>query len=142
MSETHLDIPAAALCPKCQGPGRDWLLLDASHAISIAVILDAVALETGIRVRDIKGPARFAQVVRARHLAAWLAYKLSGKSLQVIGRAMGGRDHTTTLYAVNRMRGLLPDDGGLRALAQRCERRAGDMAFSLPRQEDSNDHNL
>lgn len=37
---------------------------------------------------------------QARHVAMWLSRKLTGESLAAIGRAIGGRDHSTVLTAV------------------------------------------
>ena len=103
--------------------------------VSLAQIIAAVALETGVSERDIKGGARFAPIVRARHLAMYLARQLTGKSLPVIGRCFGGRDHTTALAGVRKITGLAASDAPLQALAQRCTRRA----LNLTQQEKCDD---
>ena len=42
---------------------------------------------------------RFGWLVRPRQIAFYLACRLSGHSLPVIGRTFGGKDHTTVLHA-------------------------------------------
>jgi chromosomal replication initiator protein len=92
--------------------------------VSLAQIIAAVALETGVSERDMKAPRRDRPVVRARHLAMYLARQLTDKSLPVIGRCFGGRDHTTALGGVRKMTGLVASDAQVQALARDCTRRA------------------
>lgn len=73
---------------------------------SIAVIIERVSEMSGIPVVDITGPSRFREHVDARHYAIWLAYTRGRWSLPQIGRAFGGRDHTTVLNGVRRIQRL------------------------------------
>lgn len=115
---------AAEYCPNCEGTQRDWLLVGGRQDISITAIMEAVALETGIRVSEIRGERRDAPVVQARHMTAFLARKLTGRSLGVIGRGMGGLDHTSVLYGLRKMEALLAKNESLRALEGRVTARA------------------
>jgi chromosomal replication initiator protein len=49
---------------------------------------------------EVDRPSRCRQVSHARGMAMYLARRLTQKSLQVIGTAMGGRDHTTVLHGI------------------------------------------
>lgn len=127
---------AAEFCPNCDVARRDWLLIGGDQDISIAAIIEAVALETGIRASEIKGRRRDRPVVRARHMALLLARKMTERSLPVIGRAMGGLDHTSVLHGVRRMEGRLAHDDSLRALEARCAARA----FAISRKTGGDNH--
>jgi len=54
---------------------------------------------------------RTKRVVVPRQVAMYLCRELTDASLPAIGRAFGGRDHTTVLYAVQKISGLLTDGG-------------------------------
>ena len=45
-----------------------------------------------------------------RQIAMYLARQLTHASLAEIGRAFGGKDHTTVLHAVDKIQTLLQDD--------------------------------
>ena len=56
----------------------------------------------GLSLDELVGGARTPRVSWPRHLAMYLARELTDQSLPSIGRAFGGRDHTTVLYACRR----------------------------------------
>ncbi|MDH7602594.1 MAG: chromosomal replication initiator protein DnaA [Armatimonadota bacterium] len=58
-----------------------------------------VARRFNLDVSDLKGPSRTKDVVIARQVAMYLMRQLTDWSLPAIGRAFGGRDHTTVLHA-------------------------------------------
>ena len=51
-----------------------------------------------------KGKSRTRRFLRPRQVAMYLARALTDHSLPEIGRWFGGRDHTTVLHAVGRLR--------------------------------------
>lgn len=136
LTEKELARGVAAYCPNCDGARRDWLLIGGDQDISLKAIIEAVALETGIRASEITGKRRDAPAVRARHMAMFLARKMTARSLPVIGRAMGGLDHTAVLYGVRRLEGRLAHDDSLRALEARCAARA----FAISRKTGGDNH--
>ena len=73
------------------------------------IVLTARAFN--ISARDIRGPSRRAEHVVPRQIAMVIAAHTFGVSLPAIGRAFGGRDHTTVLHARNKygdmIRGLI-----------------------------------
>ena len=73
----------------------------------VAAVQEAVCAHFGIALRDLVGPSRRADLAHARHIAMWLARETTTASLPEIGRAFGGRDHTTVLYAVRKIAGFL-----------------------------------
>lgn len=56
-----------------------------------------------VRMADLKGKSRTQPLVTARQLCMYLIKKHLDKSLLEIGRAFGGRDHTTVINAVRRI---------------------------------------
>lgn len=73
-------------------------------------ILRAVAVEFEVSKLDLISSRRTKDIVTARQVAAYLAKKLTGKSLPEIGRRIGGRDHTTILYSVAKVERLILTD--------------------------------
>jgi len=66
---------------------------------SIPSVFRAVSRAFGIPMKQLCGEGRKREIVRPRHIAAALAYRLTGKSLPKIGYYLGGRDHTSILHA-------------------------------------------
>lgn len=79
--------PVAAPPPACGGP-------------SLGRIIRATARLHDLAPATVVGPSRSRTVAAARSLAMYLARRLTGRSFQAIGRACGGRDHTTVLHGV------------------------------------------
>lgn len=82
---------------------------------SIALIVEHVAKYFGVSVLDISAQRRHARVMVPRHVVFYLAKTMTLKSLPKIGRAIGGRDHTTILSGVRKMERMLPNDPKLAA---------------------------
>ena len=81
-----------------------------STDISAEDIIGRVADLTNVRTDDIVGPSRRKDITEARHLSVYLCRDLLGLSLATIGMHFGGRDHTTALYACNKVRTSLKTD--------------------------------
>jgi len=81
-----------------------------STDISAEDIIGRVADLTNVRTDDIVGPSRRKDIAEARHLSVYLCRDLLGLSLATIGMHFGGRDHTTALYACNKVRTSLKTD--------------------------------
>lgn len=68
----------------------------------LADVLAVVADRFAVSPDELTGPSRVARIASARHVAAWLL-RDSGYSYPEIGRALGGRDHTTAMASVRRV---------------------------------------
>lgn len=66
-------------------------------------ILRAVEAETGVGIKDLTSKSRRRHIVRARWLYFWCSRHVTGRSLPAIGRACGGRDHSTVLNGIRRI---------------------------------------
>lgn len=68
---------------------------------TIADVIACVAKRRRIGRQEIRGPSRLPNHCRARQEVMWLARRLPCQpSLPQIGRALGGRDHTTILHGI------------------------------------------
>lgn len=74
---------------------------------TLRLILLAIEEHTGLTLRDLLSPSRYADIVRARQMYYWLARRLTKQSTVKIGLICGGKDHSTVLHGiakVNRLR--------------------------------------
>jgi chromosomal replication initiator protein len=85
----------------------------AGPRIGISEIQTAVAERFGLKVADLQGKRRHKAVVLPRQICMYLAKELTTLSLVEIGGHFGGRDHTTVLYAVGKIRKLMESDSPL-----------------------------
>ncbi len=93
-----VDIDLARQVLGLRNPGR-------SGAVTgIDRILDVVCKHFGVRVTDLQGRKRTHSIAFPRQVAMFLARKLTPLSLEEIGGHFGGRDHSTVLYAIDKIR--------------------------------------
>ena len=78
--------------------------------VSMENIQRTVAQHFNIRINDLSSKKRNQSIARPRHIAMALAKELTPLSLSQIGDAFGGRDHTSVLYACNRVEKLRKQD--------------------------------
>ena len=99
--ELNVDVTREALA--------DILPKAYSHPITVEMVQAEVAREFGCHVNDLRGARRTQDIAFARHVAMYLARDLTEASLPQIGERFGGRDHSTVLYAVNKIERQLTD---------------------------------
>ncbi len=100
---------------------RPVLQAGAQSPLNVARIISVVASYHGMRPADLTGPVRQRQITRARQLAMFLARQHLQVSLPELGRAFGGRDHTTALASVQKIEQLQRTDAGVQAVLARLE---------------------
>ncbi len=89
-------------------------LLPKPSTIEPSAVMTQVAGEFGVSVENLIGPDRRQEVVLPRQIAMYLLREDAHYSLPKIGNAMGGRDHTTVMYACQKVTDLLERDDKLR----------------------------
>ncbi len=77
--------------------------------ITAGLIIAQTASYFGLPIEDVCGPSRSRNLVTARQIAMYLCRELTDLSLPKIGQQFGGRDHTTVMYANNRIRSELAE---------------------------------
>jgi chromosomal replication initiator protein len=85
-------------------------LPDSDAPVSVATIKQVVSEAFGIPVPELESPKRSQAIVAPRQLAMYLCRELTDATLPAIGREFGGRDHTTVLYAVQKISRRLHHD--------------------------------
>jgi len=79
-----------------------------------AQVVQAVAQFYNVEVDELTGRKRNKEIVRPRQVAMYLLRKETAASLPEIGEALGGRDHTTVLYGIEKIEGQIDQDSVLR----------------------------
>lgn len=82
--------------------------------ISVRAIAEASAAQAGISYRDLVSPCRRARIVRARHVAIYLASEMTPLRPSAIGRLLR-RERTSVLYSRDKVSAALRHDDQLRA---------------------------
>jgi chromosomal replication initiator protein len=87
--------------------------------INIEAIQKVVAEEFRLRQADLKARDNSRKVVYPRQVAMYLARELAGASLPEIGRAFGGKHHTTVLHSIEKIQLSRKSDKDLNRLLNR-----------------------
>lgn len=66
-------------------------------------VMQTVADHFEVDPAELRGARRLKHIVRARQISMYLIRKLMGISFPELGRIFGGKDHSTVLYAVNKI---------------------------------------
>lgn len=82
--------------------------------LRIDTIISAVCKASGIRKADMTGKSRKREITQARQLALYLGHKYTEMSYNELGRAMGGRDHSTVLHSCEQIEKRLAADKAYR----------------------------
>ena len=100
------------------------------HRTTVRDVQDAVGRAFDLDVDELISPQRTARVSWPRQVAMYLSRELTDATLPAIGRAFGGRDHATVLYAIRRARDRLSSDPDaydlVRSLTERLHAPDGD----------------
>ena len=89
---------------------KDIIVSQEQKKVDIPLIQQTVAEYFHINPEDLKAKKRTKEVVIPRQLAMYLCRELTDASLPKIGEEFGGRDHTTVLYACERIRKYMATD--------------------------------
>jgi len=82
--------------------------------ITVDAVIKTVAGYYGVKASAIKSPRRHRSVAGPRAVAMYLARQHTKDSYPDLGRAFGGKHHTTVISAVEKISERLKDDPGLR----------------------------
>jgi chromosomal replication initiator protein len=92
-----------------------------NQEVSIEEIIKAVAGKLNVKISDIKAHNKNKHFVFARQIAMYLARKLTTASFPDIGQKIGGRDHSTVIYATNKILNKIEVDSKLKNLISEIE---------------------
>ena len=88
---------------------------------NILRVQGAVADFHNISVDDIKSKKKSAQIVGARQIAMYLSREILNESFERIGLEFGGRDHSTVMYAYEKIKSELNENPELRNIIERIK---------------------
>lgn len=97
---------------------RDWLRVSSvgqsiyMPGFNISDVIREVSRRSGVPEDLIRSDMRRIDVVRARHIAMFIARQHAGQTVTKIGQTMN-RDHKTVCSAVNKMTDLVKRDRGV-----------------------------
>jgi chromosomal replication initiator protein len=89
-------------------------LVASPKTLTAQEVIEAVGRFYHVSKEQITGRRRHKEIVRPRQVAMYLSRKETQASLPEIGEALGGRDHTTVIYGVEKIEGQMEEDTTLR----------------------------
>ena len=95
---------------------------EAPPVIDAQKVQQEVAKRFSVQIADIKGASRSKDIVAPRHVAMYLIRQLTDWSLPAIGRAFGGRDHSTVIHACKCIAAKLAADRAFAELVEELSR--------------------
>ncbi|MCL4170975.1 UNVERIFIED_CONTAM: hypothetical protein GTU68_029449 [Idotea baltica] len=82
--------------------------------VTVEAIIETVAKFHDVKVSEVLSKSRSKKFVIPRQISAYLAKKLTTKSLQDIGFKLGKRDHATVVYSVKKLESEMDTNQELR----------------------------
>jgi len=119
----YASLSGVEVTPEVAASALADLFNSGKEAVGMEEILQAVAEHYGVSVGSLKSKGRSKEVVLPRQLAMYLIRQVTHASLPEIGHFFGGRDHTTVLYAIQKIDRLLADDRELARTVELFEKR-------------------
>ncbi len=94
-----------------------------SKEITIDSIQDLVANHFNLDVDILQSKSRKRNIVTARQLAMFFVKKHTNHSLKSIGKAFGGRDHSTVIYSCRTVNDLIDSDKSFQLIVEELEKK-------------------
>ena len=89
------------------------LLRASDRRTTVDQIQKKVAEHYNVKMSDMHSSRRSRNIARPRQIAMFLSKNLTTRSLPEIGRKFGGRDHTTVIHAIKKVKELVKNDSSL-----------------------------
>ena len=89
--------------------------------VSVEEIIKIVAGKMNVKIADIKAHNKNKNLVLARQISMYIARKLTNFSYPDIGQKIGGRDHSTVIYANNKILNTIDSDINFKKMVQDIE---------------------
>ena len=106
-----VDISSTTLERLPQEFRRLYHIIQTSNGNVEEIIEGVCNIFPGVTPDEIKGEGRRQRVSTPRQIAMFAIRACSALSLEDIGRVLGGRDHTTVLYALTKVKERMTDQG-------------------------------
>lgn len=93
---------------------KDLISPNSAREITPQLIINVVSEHFGINSLDIIGQKRSKELVFPRQIVMYLCGEMTTESLQNIGKALGGRDHTTIIHGTKKISTEIKNDENLK----------------------------
>ena len=90
-------------------------------SVTIEDVMKAISDRYSIKMSDLRSPKKNKNLASARQIVMYLSRKLTSASFPDIGEKLGGRDHSTVIYADNKIKRLIETDPELKKTLQELE---------------------
>lgn len=124
------DLSGSPLTPRLVDMALSDLLPQARN-ISPQKLIELVAREWQTSVDALVGRDRSQNIALPRQVAMYLMREASDASLPQIGQALGGRDHTTVMYAIEKITDKVQTDDQLRKQVARVREQLYGQAAAI-----------
>lgn len=94
---------------------KDVLTEQQPIPVTVEKIINEVGVIYSVTPAEMIGPRRSSQISSARQVAMYLINQITGLSYTAIGTEFGGRDHSTVVYAINKVKSIIKKDPNYRA---------------------------
>ncbi len=101
----------------------DFMHRGRQHTVDAPGIMKLVSQRWHVPIDALKGKRRTNVIVVPRQIAMHLCRRLTDMPLTEIGKAFGGRDHTTVLYACERVKEMMDVDPEIQRTIEELEER-------------------
>ncbi|HIS57459.1 MAG TPA: chromosomal replication initiator protein DnaA [Candidatus Fimimorpha excrementavium] len=82
---------------------KDLISPNATREVTVDLIIEVVAEHFGFKPSEIASQKRNKEIVYPRQIAMYLCREMTSTSLQLIGKSLGKRDHTTILHGIEKI---------------------------------------
>ena len=106
----HAEISAAPITIESTRIQLRDMLRSQAKPITLESLTKTVADHYRLTLQDILASTRLRTIARPRQVAMFMAKELTPLSLPEIGKYYGGKDHTTVMYAVRKIRQIMDHD--------------------------------
>ena len=94
---------------------KDLISPNQVKEVTVDTIIDTVSEHFHLKPADIISQKRNKEVVFPRQIAMYLCRYMTESPLQMIGKAMGNRDHTTILHGIEKIAGEMQENENLKS---------------------------
>ena len=96
---------------------------------SMDIIIRAVAGDFGLTPNDLKGKKRSQNIAFARQLAMYIGREMTEYSTTELGQDFGGKDHTTVMYSISKIKNKLLTDPTLETRIESIKRSIKELSI-------------
>ncbi len=106
---------------------RDVMTEQQPVPVTVEKVITEVSHIFNVSPEEIRSQNRNSQVSTARQVAIYVISKVTGLSYTSIGKEFGGRDHSTIVYATNKVKKVMQKDAAYKATVEDLIKNIGNM---------------